>query len=69
MILSCVCRRFSLDDDDVEQDEEDALVADESLWYRPSRRGSGNKGTPIDEQFLDKVREVRQKEVEMIFMS
>ena len=65
MILSCVCRKFNLDDDDVEQDEECAALADESLWYRPSRRGKGSKGVPIDEQFLDQVREVRQKEVEM----
>ncbi len=63
-VLSCLCRHIDLDDDDVDEDEEKADLADESEWYHPSRR-TGKTGVPIDEEFLELIRIARQKEVEM----
>ena len=65
MFLSCLCKNVDMDDDDVDEDEELALIADESMWYRKSRKGKGAPMNPIDEEFLELIRQERKKEVEM----
>ena len=66
LFITCLCRQFDLDDDDVEEDEEGVIVADESEWYRVgTRRENTGQPVPVDEEYLDLVRKARQKEVEM----
>ena len=65
MAFSCCCSNMDLDDDDVDEDEEKTIITEESLWYRRSRRQDNSYFYPIDEAFLDVLREARKKEVEM----
>jgi len=66
MFLSCLCKNVDLDDDDVDDDEERAsVVASEEEWWGTRTTNAGNKGLPIDEEFLELVRRARKKEVEM----
>lgn len=65
MIFSCCLGSVDLDDDDVDQDEEKATVADEALWYRKSRRQDNTDFYPINESVLEILRAARVQEVEM----
>ena len=65
MLLSCCFNGLDLDDDDVEEDEEKAQIAEEALWHRRSRRQDTSEFYPIDEPFLEILRRARIQEVEM----
>jgi polycystin 1L2 len=66
MVALCravVCRDIDLDDDNVDEDEENTVVADEALCHRNPR--SNPEFEPIDEDSLDRIRRVRKQEVEI----
>jgi hypothetical protein len=54
-----------LDDDDVDEDEEKAEIADEALWKKRSRKLTSETFYPIDEMTLEIMRRERISEVEM----
>ena len=65
MFLSCCCEIVELDDDDVDEDEEKAEIADEALWKKRSRKLTSETFYPIDEMTLEIMRRERISEVEM----
>ena len=65
LAVAMVCKNVDLDDDDVDEDEEAAVIADQSLWYRKGLRFMSHELFPIDEEYLEEVREWRKKEMEI----
>jgi hypothetical protein len=57
--LSFIFKGVDLDDDDVDEDEEKAVVADEAEWYRDSGAEKNPKVYPIDEDQLEMIRAAR----------
>ena len=64
-MLSCCFEGSELDDDDVDPDEEDPTLADESEWIHKTKKGRGRMMDPIDEETLDAIRAERIKEIEI----
>jgi len=68
LFLSCICKNVDLEDDDIDEDEEKATMgaAEEEWWgQRETGGGRGAPVHPIDEEFLELVRQARKKEIEM----
>ena len=63
LFLSLCCKGLDLDDDTIDEDEEKAIVADESQWKRKSRFKDNSSFYPIDEAYLEKMRAERIEEV------
>ena len=56
---------MELDDDDIDEDEEKVTVAEQSLWYKRSRKLDRETFFPVDEQLVELMRRDRVSEVEM----
>ena len=65
MVMSFCCKSLDLDDDDIDEDEEKATVAEKALWYRESRCSERSEFYPIEEKVLAQMREDRIEEVAM----
>lgn len=68
MVLSCCCEIMELDDDDVDEDEEKAEIADEAMWHKRSRKLESETFYPVDEIILEIMRRDRINEVEMWYV-
>lgn len=65
LVLSLFCKDLDLDDDNVDEDEEIVIVAEESLWYGKRKSQIPDDYLPVDEATLDIMRTARETEVIM----
>ncbi|KAK3877407.1 hypothetical protein Pcinc_017874, partial [Petrolisthes cinctipes] len=65
MVLSAICKKGDLDEDDADEDEEDPVLEQDERWLHPGGRKPTVHRQKLDDETLARMREQRRKEMEM----